>query len=769
MNLYHFDKRAIRQLVCLICLCFTSAPAFGEIFNARVENTNKKRIPDVAITFLNIDNDTIKSLRSDAEGKFKYDSSVAYIIFEHPDYDTTRVNVIYDKDALFIMKSSKELAEIVVTPDLVKQFLDHQQYTIPREEMKKYSNSLECLNEIPFLKVSADNTISYGGAPGVRLMVNGTEVSPVEVSSISKDDIYKVNVYTVPPQQLLGQNITAAVDIILKSSLAGGSGGINTRNYLNKAFGNNDGSFFYNYKRSRFSVTFDEFHNAVNNTSYIDQIIDYTFDGTNYYKTKNGEGGKNRVNENSIKLAFQNGVSNDYLVNVALTGNINRVAFIENQKVRDFGGNEYTAENYSRTPQENIGVRASFEKYLGEKGSKGRFYSTMQWSLNHSTFFNSYTESPITAGSNPFDAVTDISSHLNNLWAYLNYSTPYKKWGQLDFALQGSLNRYRESGSTHQTDQNFASLIIRHSFNYRYLYSYITAGANYSYINSTLAPKAEKRVNPIFNVLIYYIPNNRFRIYGGYTFNRNNPSTSQMTETPQWRDNYYVYHGNADLKIYDSHNVSISTSYINKFFELAASARYTVADNMIGTVFITTPDYILETLMNQKSNQRLLTRASLSIYPLGRKNWEIYGTVEWGREWGKNNFYSYIGKPTNYHLGSDLNFNKWNAGVWIQLQSEKFNGVSTTTRAFTWSLSGSYRPIENLTLGLEWDSPFMRHKIEKEYTVPQALVHINERGYYKSTTNSVRLRVSYYFSFGKKHNRFNDAEGASTQSGILQR
>lgn len=220
---------------------------------------------------------------------------------------------------------------------------------------------------------------------------------------------------------------------------------------------------------------------------------------------------------------------------------------------------------------------------------------------------------------------------------------------------------------------------------------------------------------------------------------------------------------------FSSHDFNLRGSYYNDYIQLSISANYNHAPDAIGTMFLTTSDYILETLVNQKRYRKFNSSGSTRLYPLGKKIWDISANVAWGRIWGENSSYSYKGDNTNYNFSTSVNKEHWNAGVNIQLESKKFSGTTTTTRPLVWGLYGLYRPIENLSVGIFWYSPFTKYAKTKEYSVKEALVHFNSVNFSPGLVNRLSVSISYYFNFGKRHNKYSDIEAGEIESGILRR
>ncbi len=743
----------------------------GFAYNAQVVDNEKNPIESVDIIFYNSANDSIGHAISGKKGEFIYENNVGFIEFRHHDYEDLKVDVTLDKDAMFFLKPVKELGEFVITAETAKRFLTHDSYIISRKSMKKYVNALHALNEIPFISVEPKGNLQYKGNSNIGIMINGIPATAKEISSLSKDDIAKVDVYSTPPQEFVGQNISAAIDIILKEGITGGNGSIQTSNSINRVWGDNNIAFYYNYKRSRFSVQANNTYRRLWGGSQ-DQKISHNFGGVDFVKTKVGIDEKSHVNENSFGFTFQNGLKNNYIVNASVTGEINRVNSNNIQNVVTSNGNKYLAYNNSSTPFQRITAAASFRKYLGIDGKNGYVSAMFSWSGNTGKNYSSYQETAPKENATGFFAETSIKQRTNAIYGRADYVSPSKEWGRVTFSIQDSHQVYKELEQTPDfyTRTNWLNIYGTYFVKYKAFYFSVLAGVTHNENFSKAIDRTEKYTRPVVNTKIYYYPSGPFRFDVYYDYGSGGPSLAQRTSVPRWQDNFYVYQGNPALTNYNTHKIGLDGSFSNKYVEVAASLSYSTAPGNIGTLFKYSDEYILETLVNQKEYRSFDTSLSLTLFPLGKRLWSVRGSARWGRIWGENDVYTYHGNNTFYWISSSVNLNKWNFGTSIQLQSEKFNGSSTITRPFTWHIYGYYRPIENISIGIDWSSPFMKHSHEKEWTVKEALVQMNSNYYSKSFANRLSIEFNYYFNFGKRHNDYERAfTGSQAESGVLKR
>ena len=80
-------------------------------------------------------------------------------------------------------------------------------------------------------------------------------------------------------------------------------------------------------------------------------------------------------------------------------------------------------------------------------------------------------------------------------------------------------------------------------------------------------------------------------------------------------------------------------------------------------------------------------------------------------------------------------------------------------------LDFSYKPIENLSMGIEWNQPFFHAFKEGEKTTGRAILQSNIENLIHDYKNMVQFKLSYNLSFGrqwkggtqKKRNEDNDS------------
>lgn len=211
-----------KLLLILLSVC---AFEFATAKTLIVVNHAEETLPDAVITMYGEENDSLSTVQADKNGRFEFSSPpVKSFIIEAADYATRYVEAGSLKSDTIVMTPAGMLDEVVVSANN----LGYKTFRLSKEDMLKYSNFFECLNEIPMMTVlPGSSQIYYRGRSDVALLVDGVMTSVSEFQTISKNDISRVNVYDNPPQQYTDQGFAYVIDVITKSGLRGGTVGLN--------------------------------------------------------------------------------------------------------------------------------------------------------------------------------------------------------------------------------------------------------------------------------------------------------------------------------------------------------------------------------------------------------------------------------------------------------------------------------------------------------------------------------------------------------------
>lgn len=711
-----------------------------------VVNNGNEPLPNAIVTFYGEANDSISTVQTSQNGKFEFDTPpVRSFTIEAADYATRYVEAQTLKSDTIVMTTAGMLDEVVVNASN----MGYKTFRLSKEDMLKYSNFFECLNEIPMMTVlPGSSEVYYRGRADVALLVDGVRTTVSEFQTISKNDISRVNVYDNPPQQYIDQGFAYVIDVITKSGLQGGTVGLNINQAPYPTQGNNTAAVYYNYKRSKWSLLYDNNNSHANDVRY-DQELDYEFQGIRYDKRKEGMKSKSDFDNNNLRISFQNSKSMDYIYNVRLGGSLNTSKRNYMQDVETVGGDVLDGENHLSTNAKNLTFENYFEKYLGDGGNLGNISADVLYTHRNTSYSSFYREHG--NGSSLVNSVNEYDISYNSLMAWLAYSMPAKKWGSTSLTVS---NNYRESSyddnvTPIKEKTNEMRATLRHRYMVKNLAIMPGVGVEYNHI--TTNGQVQNIWEPYAQLQFNLNLQKGFGMELSYTYYETNPSIGQLSETNQWLDTKLVYHGNPNLRAYKTHNVSLFASwYYNRYFMFNMTASY---DNMPGYIldhFVTTNDFYLQTLENMKRFSELKGNLNIYVYPFGRNNFTLMSQLIGGKIWGKGSSYSWNGYRFLWNITAVYSIQRWTLMGTYSYPGKLSSGQLVIPQPEYWAFVAQYRPSNDVSIGLQLTKPFGKSFRSGEYTVPEAPVHIRSFTDNRSMCNLVNVLFSWNFQFGKK-------------------
>ncbi len=758
----------MKNIVLLIAAVSASLAAYGRTLTfVTSENTP---IPEVRCVGYSADNDSVASWISDNKGCVTLTTDGIRLITAS-NHDFSDKVIFCDKlksdNETIVMSPASQLDEVVVTPDDVEEFATHTSYRISESDMERYSNTLMALNTIPNVTILSNGGVFFEGNQDIKLLIDGVDATPEEIKTLSKDDIAKVDVYQTPPLRFVSQGISAVLDIRLKSKIHGGNGAVDISQAFAPLKGENVVALFYNYKQSRF--TFNYFNeNSHFKKKRISEVLDYDFDGINYNKVKKGLDSKNHYDDNSLNLTYQINRPKDFLYNIRTGLDFNRNHDNSRQQVttRD---QSFLATNILETDYTKFNVANYFEKHFGDKG--GTLLANINYqhySTNYNSAYNEMSDDP--------DALRDSHSkyktRLDGVFSELQYQLPADRLGMFSFCAYETYKRSRYIDTANPFSQTvnvlggYAEWMYRKG-NVRW---WLDIGVDWYRTASTLLAKSHNLVIPSPLAVIDWRPNQFIRFRLRYAYTGGVPSIAQLSETNQWLDTRLVYHGNSTLKPYKSHNASLSFTWNNRFVNLSWYNSLISSPGRICDMYTVTDRYMLQTLVNLSEYRELTTQLTANIMPLGNDILTFWNRIILADLRGSNDEYSWKGHRFQWMSELSLNLKHWTFSLYYQYPGKVAEGQLIRPRAQCWSATVLYRPISNLSVGLECFMPFGKGFKESEYTVKEAPVYADTEINVIDRCNLVSLKLSYNFDFGRNRNRARPQFGnEDNDSGLLRK
>lgn len=749
----------------IIILLLNASVCFG--FKGKVTDENKEAIIAATISVYSEDSVLQANGITDTEGIYSFQNIrfPAILVFRHLLYEELSVRLAEEPtDTLITVLKEKNnmLDEVTVNAELVKHYENRSSYKMLQKDMANYSSFTQAMNVIPHMNVTSKGAISYKGDSNIVLLLNGAATTYEELQALSKEDISKVDIYENPPAQYALNGASCVLNVITKQNMTGGNIALYALDAFKPIYGNNNVSVFYNRGNSRLSFMYN---NAI--TRYekyrTDETLSYTFDDISYSKVKEGKNSPTHRDNNTFNLGFMNGISEKYQFNINLSASV----YKENKDLQqDITYNDGTVCE---------GTRNSYNKY---NKYAANLYFTRTWKNGSSLLFDMtgtlfdtryrsiYTEQA--GGEDIFNSRSAYTTDKQSLLSTLQYNFK-SSLGTFTLGMNDSYQNSKQEDilydSTNKLTQNtlYGYLQLTGGFG-KWSYQAIAA-AKYLKIDND-REEIYNRVKPAPSVSLSYRPTQESYFSLQYTYSTYEPSVSLLSETEQWLDNYYVYHGNGNLKPYSAHRLTLSSSVSGKHYALSALLLYQYSPNEIVNSFAYTDNYILQSYENLDHKTELGGQVSMGLYPFSDKAFKISVVGIYmhyrGKEKGGS---SWNGRRYQFMAYASYTKEKWEAGIYYQYPGQTVVGQLEMPRAEVLCLDAAYKPIKNLSIGFEWNQPFFHAFKEGEKTTDGCIVQSQIENSIHDYKNMVQFKLSYNFSFGrqwkggtqKKKNEDNDS------------
>lgn len=742
-------ERSIAKHI-VICLLLLISVA-GHCKNVKFITSDNQPIADVRCIGYSAANDSIGCWTSDKNGTIDIKKDgINYIVTSHSGY--SEKVLFMDKlnagENRVVLTPGVDLKEVVVTPKDMEEFDTHISYRLSQKDMSRYPTVLQSLNEIPNLTVLTDGSVFFEGSSDIKILIDGVDASPRELQTLSKEDVAKVDVYPNPPARFLVQGITGVIDVRLKSDIHGGNVGLDISQAFQSLVGDNSAALYYNYKRSRFTLRYTN-ENKHYRKYRQSETLDYDFDGVHYEKKKEGLDSKEHLDDNAVNLSYQINKPQSYLYNVKAAVAFNRDGknALQNVTTRDVS---FLATNKLQTNYTRYLVGNYYEKDFGDKN--GKFLGNVNFQHFANSYNSIYNEDYDGPGS-VNDSRSEYHTASDALFSELQYQLRLPKLGMLWATVQGTYKHSRHVDTSTPFSQTTADLggTLQWSAAKGRFFWYISLGAKWLH-SSRSSSKAYDLCVPQSYVGLNWRPAKNIRLNLDYSYSGTTPTISQLSETEQWLDTRLVYHGNAGLRPYRMHEAELRFIWFSKYHSVSWSNDFKSAPGMICDMYTLTDRYMLQTLVNLSRYRQWSTMLDLAIKPLGNNKLVFWNRVILADINGKNNEYSWHGYRYQWMSNLVLNLEHWTAALYYQYPGKASVGQLVRPRAQCWSATVLYRPMTNLSVGVDVFMPFGKGFTDSERTVKEAPVHYDTHYTIMDMNNLVSLKLSYNFSFGRNRN-----------------
>lgn len=235
----------MKQLMLCMLLSFTFQTTFGQVMGNLTDQASRA-IPFATVALLKSQDSTIvKSTLTDSKGAFqiadiadgKYFlriSMVGYQAYKSESFDLDSASKQKDLGTIILNNVSKELSGVVIRADKpqVQQTAEGMTVNVQNSIMTQGSSVLDVLQRSPGVIVDQhNNTISLNGKTGVMVMLDGrlmrmsTDRLITLLSSMSADNIDKIELMNTPPAKYDAEGNAGIINIVTKKNKKRGTNG----------------------------------------------------------------------------------------------------------------------------------------------------------------------------------------------------------------------------------------------------------------------------------------------------------------------------------------------------------------------------------------------------------------------------------------------------------------------------------------------------------------------------------------------------------------
>lgn len=763
MRLHNTPKRLIAGAM----LGFTLLPIYG--YMGRVVGDDGKTIEGAAVKILSGDS-VVFVTATDFEGRFNTGMyGQGYELEIHTDgyenFKTTPQG--YNLGDITLERTATDLMEIVVKPkDYIQEF-DHKTFTLSNRQLEKYSTMWKALGELPGVDVIGG--LTYRGRQGVTILLNGIRVTQEEIAALSKSDVRDIQIYDVPPSRFADGETTSVINIRTKRNITGGNTSISLSETPYHWFKSNNSAYsFYNYGKNRFTAFYrNQFYYTDNNTTDEDMRY-HTLSGT-IEKKRHGLPSNIRNNEHEFGAGYMYSdpdgkEATQFNANFSGTASNNRRASYSETTYSN--GDSYRSHTPGRETILNLKLDLYFHRTLGEHHALFANVVGTTYGTTDKSSFHEYSD----IDNKPyFEAETSYTGHNYSLIGDLAYNWFATNNGRLDAGAKYYWQRSNQDteGTASHMIKNQASVYTGWRWNLGPVFLYGKAEGTYISTNFNSGAETESRWD--FTPMLYasWSPNEKVNILATYYRYGMSPSSSDMTTQIRVKDNGLLQKGNPNLQAYSNNSFNLSQSLTTRYFDYSLNFTFLYAPGKIIPSYSRERDYVIESLTNANRANTILGSLYIKVKPF--EGFSIGGNGVLGKAYLKADGESW-NTPT-YRFNAYVSyFNKrWEYNINYQFPGMESYGMFKRKRLQSLSFYAAYRPMPDMSIGINVDNPFMK-ATEETWSVINSIASTHTRSYSPSFSSSIAISFSWNFSYGRRRVEDNKSlQNNDDDSGLLKK
>ena len=671
------------------------------------------------------------------------------------------------KDSTGVMAIS--LDEITIQAQSVIEKGDRKVILPTQNQLKMSSSGIDLLGKLQLPRITVDimsGEITTSGNGEVQLLINGVQVTYTEISSLSPEDILRIEYHDTPGARY--GNAAAVIDYITKNKKAGGSisGGAIHSLSSNRTSIDDMVSGRYNYGKSEISA----------NIRYIQRKGDWTreydehfiFPDKELHRLETGEPTLFNKKLLTSSLSYSLQEKGKYLFNAQFRYTLqDNPAGYEDRKSKLYtSDSDIPVSIYDHTKERNHLPSLDLYYQRNLKNDQRLIFNLVGTYIKSS---NTRIHQEKQEGIANTELYSDIAGKKYSLIAEAIYE---KKLGQ--GTLTGGLRHLQSYTDNRYEGKDAMDVILKQAESYAYAeykgkiqnWGYMAnLSLNRFYYNQRDNRSERYGLQP--SLLVSYNPVDNLHFRYHINLKNNAPSIAYLNDVEQRIDILQTRRGNPNLKSFRSTIQDFNAVFNTGICSIDALVSYAYEKNPIMESVIYEEGMFIRTYENQKSFQHLTAEVTFKIKPWkDHISLSITPGINRYISTGNNYLHTYTLKELRINL--DASYKNWLLNFMTITPPNRYvYGEQLLKGDLMHTLMIGYKqPAWSIMAGIH--NPFMKtYRSENENW--SALNPVKSDIHSTNMSNTIVVKLNFNLNFGRQYKGANKRiQNMDTDSGILQ-
>lgn len=714
---------------------------------------------------------TVVSAVQTQKGMFSFSNlaknNFYYVVASHVGYttDTIKIDRI-TKDlnigTMFLKDSLTTLDEVTVVGSSIS-FQNGSKRIFPNEFQRNSPDAMVMLDKMNLSRINVDpltKSLTLNGGGSVKTLLNGREVSAVEIAALSPEIIQRVEYHDTPEARY--GNADVVLDFITKNDQVGARVYLSLWQGLLTSFGEDYISLKFNRWNSQFSL---DYNMAYRNWKHLSREYeeDFNLQNENFSRTELGHPGRYRYDNHNVHFNY-NYQENKKIINFSLGTAIQNAPYKEWNSDLHYKGTALNLYDNAKSSATNPYSQLYIQLPIGENQL---YVMNLSGQYNKGKYNRLYQEADNESESNQFCSnVREIQKGYALSQLYENR----QNWGTLtigaNFNQQFTKSDYNsvrnDMTQKHHTGQRQTNLYSYAQWGKAWseLYCRVGIGLNQRWMHVGEQKQSTFTIRPMLFVRYTVSPKIELRYQGSVS--NIMPTLSAISDYSQEIDFIQIQRGNPNLKPQiDFYNALVFNYkftktalalYLNETYSKSPIMECTYLDN----------EKVVRTMENHKNFQNYNAEFEYGGQPFGNLlSFKVYT----GLKFYKSNGNQYTHRKTIPYYGGQVSVYykqftmRWQFRKNVQ---DRFWGETLYRYEDGHMLSFGYQ-TNKLSLSADVLNLFSLKHISAQENY-SSVAPYKRYEYLDETRNLIRLNLTLNLSYGKKYKEASKRINSNTSS-----